>query len=185
MTKKINFYSPKIEKLEAILRRSTPYHPGRAKAESWLSISKAGVKGERSLDYPLSFLDGNEYTIYNGTRLSSGKYYFQIDSLLTHTKYNIILEVKNLAGKLIFDTAHCQLIQQFDDGREVIHKDPIHQVDHQHFQLRRWLEQHKFSNDIPIYSFVVLTNDSAQIEPRDNEKLLTKKVLQFLTPCYH
>ncbi|MGP4082457.1 nuclease-related domain-containing protein [Pseudalkalibacillus sp. R45] len=177
MKQKINFYSPKIEKLEAILRRSPPYHPGRAKAESWLSKSKAGEKGERALDYPLSFLDEKGYTIYNRTRLSSGEYYFQIDSLLTHMKYIIILEVKNLAGKLIFDTANNQLIQQLD-GREVIYKDPIQQVDHQHFQLRRWLEQHKFPNDIPIYPFVVVTNDSTQIVPRDNEKLLTKKVLR-------
>ncbi|WP_261132590.1 nuclease-related domain-containing protein [Bacillus sp. Marseille-Q3570] len=178
MTQKITFHSPKIEKLEAILRRCPPYHPKRAKAEILLSKSKAGEKGERSLDYPLSFLDEKGYTIFNGTRLSSGEYYFQLDSLLTHAKFTIILEVKNLAGKLIFDTAHSQLIQQLDDGREVIYKDPIQQVEHQHFQLRRWLEQHKFPNDIPIYSFVVVTNDSAQIVPRDNEKLLTEKVLR-------
>ncbi len=102
MNKKIQFTSLKIEKLEAILRRLNQNHPLRAIAESWFDTSKAGERGERSLDFHMDFLVNEKHLLFEGTRISSGKYYFQIDALVVHSNFILILEVKNLAGYLDF-----------------------------------------------------------------------------------
>ncbi|MCF6138640.1 nuclease-related domain-containing protein [Pseudalkalibacillus berkeleyi] len=159
------------------MRRITPDHPARPIAEGWLETSRSGEWGERSLDYYLSFLGDNKYLIFDGTRLSSGKYFFQMDTLLVHPTFFILMEVKNLAGSLLFDTDQNQLIQQIAD-KEVIHKDPIQQVEHQHFQLIQWLRSKGFSDQIPINSFVVVANNKAKIIPNNNEELLRKKVIR-------
>ncbi|WP_458026122.1 nuclease-related domain-containing protein [Pseudalkalibacillus sp. Hm43] len=145
--------------------------------ESWWDSSKSGEWGERSLDYYLSFLNESSYLIFDGTRLSGGRYYFQMDTLLVHPSFIIIFEVKNLAGTLIFDTDHNQLIQQIED-KEVIYKDPIQQVEHQHFQLTQWLLKYNFPDQIPIQSYVVIANERAKIVSRNNETLLAKKVIR-------
>ncbi|WP_408011628.1 nuclease-related domain-containing protein [Pseudalkalibacillus sp. A8] len=140
-------------------------------------MSTAGERGERSLDYYLSFINEKEYTFFNGIRLSSGKFYFQIDTLLINPNFILILEVKNLSGTLIFDTDHTQLIQQFE-SKEVMHKDPIQQLDNQLFQFQEWLDRHEFPSNIPIYSYVVITNDKCKIVPTNNNSLLTKKLIR-------
>lgn len=175
MAQKIEFKSFTIEKLEAVLRRIGPDHPARAKAESMLRASKSGDWGERSLDYYTSFLNKEEHLICQGLRLSSGQFHFQIDTLLIHSNFILILEVKNLSGTLIFDTRYNQLIQEIGN-REEIYKDPIQQVNHQHFQFSLWLEKYKFPIHIPIYSYVIIANDKSKIVPKDNEELLMKKV---------
>ncbi|WP_261130310.1 nuclease-related domain-containing protein [Bacillus sp. Marseille-Q3570] len=177
MTQKIHFINQKHEKLEAMERRTPFTHPARLKVESSVDISRSGEWGERRLDFYISFLHKNNYLIIEGLRLSSGTYHFQIDTLLVHPTFILIFEVKNLTGNLIFDTDYNQLIQQFDD-REVIHKDPIQQVNLQHFQLSEWLNHYDFSKNIPILSFVVIVNDNARILPMNNHDLLTKKVIR-------
>ncbi len=94
---------------------------------------------------------------------------------MTHPNFFVIFEVKNLSGKLIFDTEYNQLIRQQED-REDYYKDPIQQVNHQHFQLENWLKRHRFNDRIPIYSFVVIVNENAKIEPKNKGDLISKKV---------
>ncbi|MGP4078718.1 nuclease-related domain-containing protein [Pseudalkalibacillus sp. R45] len=177
MTQKIHFINQKHEKLEAMERRTPFTHPARLKVESWVDISRSGEWGERRLDYYISFFHKNNYLIFEGLRLSSGTYHFQIDTLLVYRKFILIFEVKNLTETLIFDTDFNQLIQQFKD-REVIHKDPIQQVNLQHFQLSEWLKHNHFPKNIPILSFVVIVNDNARIVPKNNHDLLVKKVIR-------
>ncbi|WP_408007221.1 nuclease-related domain-containing protein [Pseudalkalibacillus sp. A8] len=87
MSLKIYFKSYKIEKLEALIRRIDSNHPAKSRTEKRLATSKAG---ERSLDYHLSFLEDYGHGIFQGLRLSSGKFHFQIDILLTHPNFFVI-----------------------------------------------------------------------------------------------
>ncbi len=78
---------------------------------------------------------------------------------------------------MIFDTDHNQLIQQFED-REVIHRDPIQQVNLQHYKFKQWLEENRLLKDILIYSCVVIANDKAKIIPKNNNGFLAKDVIR-------
>ncbi|MGM7700913.1 nuclease-related domain-containing protein [Pseudalkalibacillus sp. Hm43] len=187
MKQKIQFKSYTREKLEALLRRIELNHPARMEIESYLRSIKSGDWGERSLDYYTSFLNMKDYVICQGLRLlSSNNYHFQIDTLLLHSNFILILEVKNMAGTLKFDTRYNQLIQEVGD-REEVYKDPIQQVNHQHYQFSRWLEDFRFPANIPIHSYVIVANDRAKIVPKNNEEILSHKVLRTtkLLDCIH
>ncbi len=187
LKQKIQFKSYTREKLEALLRRIELDHPARMEIERSLRSIKSGDWGERSLDYYTSFLNMEDYVICQGLRLlSSNNYHFQIDTLLLHSNFILILEVKNMAGTLKFDTKYNQLIQEVG-GREEVYKDPIQQVNHQHYQFLKWLENFQFPVNIPIQSYVIVANDRAKIVPLNNEESLSKKVIRTtkLLDCIH
>jgi hypothetical protein len=96
--KKIHVPPIKVLKLYALLRRILPNQPLRQDIESELMKIEAGYKRELSLDYHLSFLPDKEYIILHNIRLSYKTFYFQIDTLILHTNFILILEVKNIAG---------------------------------------------------------------------------------------
>ncbi|WP_349408162.1 nuclease-related domain-containing protein [Pseudalkalibacillus sp. SCS-8] len=164
-----------LEKLEVLIWRVAQNHPEKSNVDSWLAKLKAGHFGELSLDYYLCHLDESIFLILHNIRLKYKSYHFQIDTLIIHSRFILILEVKNYSGTLIFDTAHNQLIRIFEE-REDIFNDPILQVDHQKFQLSRWLGLHGFPQ-IPIYTYVVVANDKAKIVFHENTPL-SKKVIR-------
>ncbi|MFB4163278.1 nuclease-related domain-containing protein [Alteribacillus sp. JSM 102045] len=53
--------------------------------------SAAGYRGEKSLDYYLSFLPENECLIFNDLRLPHKNYFFQIDILVLSTRFHLIV----------------------------------------------------------------------------------------------
>jgi hypothetical protein len=75
-----------------------------AKIKGDLAKSFAGYRGENSIDYPLSSLPDKKYFIFHDLRLPYKNQFFQIDTLLASTKHFVILEVKNIAGTVYFDS---------------------------------------------------------------------------------
>ena len=67
----------KILTLEALLRRSLSSEPKRKEFDEELSRTRAGIYGEKSLDYILSYLSENEYLILQDIRLSNPPYSFK------------------------------------------------------------------------------------------------------------
>ncbi|HEU5141363.1 MAG TPA: nuclease-related domain-containing protein, partial [Bacillales bacterium] len=132
-----------IRKRTALLRRLPPSHPKRPQIEKQLAKYNAGYRGERSIEYYLSFLPEKQYHIFHDLRLTSGDHFFQLDTLLVSPSFILILEVKNISGTLHFDNTFHQLIRTIEDRKEGFN-DPLLQVEHQKTQLANWLSQHKF-----------------------------------------
>ncbi|MGC4377355.1 nuclease-related domain-containing protein [Fictibacillus sp. Mic-4] len=166
----------KIKKLEALLRRLPKHHPKRSEIEVDLAKSLAGYKGEQSLDYYLSFLPADEYFILHDLRLSGGNYYFQLDTFIISSSFLLILEVKNLSGTLQFDQIFHQLLRTNGEKEEVF-PDPVQQVEHQRFQLKKWLENNRFSS-IPIEPLVVISNPQAIIKTTSRDSRLLPPVIR-------
>lgn len=163
-----------IQKLKALIRRLPPDHQKFKLIQESLSRYSAGYAGECSVDFPLSLLPLNKYFILHHLRLPINGEYFQIDTLLLSQKSFTILEVKNLAGELFFDTEFNQLIQKLD-GVEKVLPDPITQVERHELQLSRYLAQIG-APEVPIIPLVVLTNQSAIIRSTPNNKAAQQKV---------
>jgi len=149
----------KIRALEAILRRIASNHPKRLLIESDLSKYRAGFNGEQALDYYLSFLDEQEFTIFHDLRLKHGEYYFQIDCLLLTAYFALIIEVKNMTGTLRFEPNFNQLIRSLNDKEEGF-PNPIFQIKRQKLQLENWLNKQHFQGT-PIEILIVYSNSTA------------------------
>lgn len=113
----------------------------------------------------------DEYFILHDLRLWDGKHFFQIDVLILHAKYALILELKNIIGELYLDTDLHQMIRIKEEEKEAF-PDPI----------------------IPIYSLVVFSNpksilrlSSPQIQTFKNtiiHKEYLPKLISKLTSSY-
>lgn len=162
-------------KLEALLRRILPSHPKVPILKENLLKRNAGYQGERSLDYPLSFLHEKEYLIFHDLRLKVGSHYFQIDTLVICQKFILIIEVKNIMGTLYFDQQFHQLIRTIN-GEETVFPDPVIQLKRQMFQLKQWLDSKQIVT-LPIIPLVVISNPKALIQTSSANGELNKMVI--------
>nr|WP_290443458.1 nuclease-related domain-containing protein [Sporolactobacillus kofuensis] len=135
----------------------------------------AGFRGEQSLDYPLSYLPKDDFFIFHDLRLFDGHHHFQIDFLILCSRFALILEVKNIIGKLTFDTDLNQLIREVDDSTDVF-DDPILQAENLNMQLLDWLERY-YGISIPIVDRVVIAS-SAQLQVTDLKNDRIKKIVR-------
>lgn len=171
----------KLFKFEALFRRIALEHPKRQIASELYAKSMAGYRGERSLDFPLSFLTEQKYHIFHDLRLYDGTHFFQIDCLLLSSNFMIIIEVKNIIGTLIFDSIFNQLIRINDNKDETAFSSPVVQVNRQVEQLQKWLKLQKFPS-MPIVPLVIIGNDKSVIKSTEKEK--SQSLSQFVLPYY-
>ncbi len=161
--------------LQALLRRLPLNHPKKQLISDELGKRMAGYKGETALDYTLSFLDPRNHFILHDLRIPLKDSFFQIDTLLITRTFILIIEVKYLAGVVYFDPVFNQLIQT-KDGSEFALPDPTLQIKRQESQLVKWLNKLGFPS-IPIYSYVVMSNDRTIIKTSPDNKSLNKVVI--------
>jgi hypothetical protein len=142
--------------LEALHERLLDTHIAKKLVCEDLGRRMAGYKGEVNLNYPISFLSPEDFLILHHVRLFDGTHYFQIDTLIITVKFILIIEAKNMAGTLYFDTEFNQLIRKNEDGENAF-SDPLLQVKRHKVQLRKWLGSINLSH-LPIESLVVISN---------------------------
>jgi Nuclease-related domain len=176
LIKKMHGPPIKILKLYALLKRILSNHPFKQEIEAELRKLEAGYKGELSLDYHLSFLPDKEYLILYNVRLSYKTFFFQIDTLILHTNFILILEVKNIAGEIYIDTDFNQMIRNRHETSEVF-PDPILQAYKQKERLENWLFT-KNHPDLPIEYRVVLTNSRTLIKNTSQNQLVLDKLIR-------
>ncbi|WP_163528702.1 nuclease-related domain-containing protein [Halobacillus ihumii] len=155
------------KQIASLLERLPPSHSKRSDVQEQYAIRSAGHFGETTTDHFLQYLHSNKYHVIQDLRLFDGIQHFQIDCLILTPSYLLILEVKNLRGKLIFDFEHHQLLRVFEGKKETF-PDPFLQVEHQCHQLRMWLDQFGLP-EIPINSFVVVANSRTVIKTHGSD----------------
>ncbi|SFA79805.1 MULTISPECIES: nuclease-related domain-containing protein [unclassified Bacillus (in: firmicutes)] len=163
-----------IQVLKALLPRLDKNHPKRNQLQQQLDRRLAGLRGEESLDYYLGYLDEQKYFILHDLRLANGPHFFQIDTLLLTTQFAVILEVKNIAGKIIFDLEAEQLIRTLDNEQQGFH-DPLSQLEFQLSQLKKWLTEKKCPA-LPLEGFVVISSDRTIYSVSNQDKEAYRKI---------
>lgn len=150
-----------IQKLEALLRRIPHDHPKYPFIKEQYAKSMSGYKGEKAIDFPLSFLPKENHFILHDIRLRHQDHFFQMDTLLLTKRYCLLIEVKNIAGTLYFDPDFNQLIRT-KNGEETAFPDPLLQIYRQKTQLSQWITGKRLPA-IPIIPLVVASNPQAVI----------------------
>lgn len=148
--------------LEALSRRLPSNHKVKERIERDVKIKRAGLRGEKEVDYPLRFLDKKKYNIIHDLRIKDQNGFFQIDTLILTPKYILILEVKNWYGTILFGE-NSQVTRISDSGHEEGFSNPPLQAKLQRFRLQRWLDLQGLS-DLPVTFFVVISFPSTIIK---------------------
>lgn len=142
--------------LEAILRRLPFFHVKRAQIMDELKRRHAGYKGEQSLDFYFSKLPEKDYMIFHDLNLPDGDYNCQIDTLILTPQLTLVIEVKNMAGKLVFDFENEQLIQ-FNEEKEKGYPYPVSQVERHQACIKNLLKENHLT-PIPVEYLIVVSN---------------------------
>jgi len=146
-----------LRKQEALLRRLPKSHILYPKIERDYQKNLAGYKGEKSIDYFLSYLK-EEYLIFHNVRLLDRKHFFQMDTLILTPSFACILEVKNIAGSIFINEETDQMIRTMD-GKEEGFLSPLIQVRRQQDHFSNWLKEQEIPH-LPCVGFIVLSNPS-------------------------
>ena len=89
-------------KLAAHKRRLPQNHPKYQKIVNDWALYNSGYRGELALDYYLHRFNRSENFLLHSLRLQH-KQNFQIDTVILHPNFILLIEVKNLSGKVNFD----------------------------------------------------------------------------------
>ncbi len=141
-----------------------------------IAMYQAGISGEKSLGFPLSFLDDKRFSIYHDLRFFDGVHYFQIDTLVLTQHYLLILEVKNISGTLMFDRTFNQFIR-ISDTKEEAFPNPLTQVERQRSQLRALLQKMNIP-EVPIETLIVVANRRAVLKATEEVQFISSKVIR-------
>ncbi|MEH7236796.1 nuclease-related domain-containing protein [Bacillus sp. JJ1562] len=166
----------RLRKLEALIGRLSESHPKYQELSDEFGRRMSGYRGEQSLQYYLTFLNENNYFIFNNLRLPdiSGEHFFELDILLISPTFLLIIDAKNYRGELYFDGKFDQLIQTYKDLKKSYHC-PVAQINRHQLQLDKLLETLKFST-IPIETLVVFTNPNSIISASTDFKHYQKVI---------
>lgn len=159
---------------DAVLRRLPKTHPKRVDVMQDSLRFGAGHKGEVTLDYYTSLLHEDTFHIFQGLRLKTGETHFQMDSLLLSPSFVIIIESKNMAGTLTFNSQFNQMDRSLNDKTDTF-DDPILQAKKHRLLLHKWLAHHQFP-ELPIEYLVFSSNPSTALRNPFNDPEIYHRV---------
>lgn len=163
--------SVKLLKLLAVKRQIIPEHKVTSLLEEQIARYSSGYYGEVSIDYHLKYILEKLPKLSN-IRLKLNGIYFEIDTILLCEKFILLLQVKNVAGRISVDHHVGQMVQNYK-GELTSYQDPILQVEKHARLLSNWLKQKGLR--VPIETLVVFTNKNAIIEHGSQQ--LDKRVI--------
>ncbi|WP_188006750.1 NERD domain-containing protein [Sporosarcina sp. ANT_H38] len=143
----------KLIGLNALLPRLHPSYPEIQRIKEDFRIRKAGYGGEQHSDkHLLEFKPRYPHAILHDICLKQNGVYFQMDSIIITPAFILIIEVKNIAGKIIVKSNPTQFIQESPTAERKVLNNPISQLERKKLFLDDWLKQRKI--DIPISGIV-------------------------------
>lgn len=165
-----------IYKLKSLLKRIPISETKKEEIQDALRKYESGYRGEQSMDYFYRYLPQNNLNLLHGIRISHQDYFFQMDTLIITPNFLLIIESKNIAGHLYFESSYDPMIRTLKNQREAF-DNPVEQVKRQSFHLLHLLQKLKIT-DLAIESLVVMTNPKAITEFSPTYKEARSKVIR-------
>lgn len=150
-----------LQYYEKLLRRAIVDQQQLAVLHSKYHTLLSGVTGEKRVLFELKELQLPHYFIHNFTTKNQFGHTVQIDIIFVCTQFVMILEVKNISGRIDFDDQRRQLIRTRLDGQQESFMNPVDQVKrHQQYMESLLVTSAEY---IPVESAVVIANPSTII----------------------
>lgn len=164
-----------LEQLTCLLKRLPLHHALTEVINKDHRMIRTSINGESEVAYSLRFLNQHDYLILHNLRLGDENGYFQIDFLLLHENFILILEIKNWYGTVFFGE-NGQVTRVGDDGVEEGFPNPILQAKLQKHRLTKWLHAYGLENPVIEY-YVVISFPSTIIKSSASDKPIPHKVI--------
>ncbi|WP_010631860.1 nuclease-related domain-containing protein [Sporolactobacillus vineae] len=139
-----------VRQYDYLNKRLIASSPRKKAVEAQLARYTTGFHGEAALNYPLQFVPPDDLLFHN-LRFPDRANFFQLDFLVLTRSFLMILEVKNLKGKVMLNGR--QMIRSLNNEVEA-YPDPVIQALRHQCQLNDWLSRRNFSG-LPVKSLVV------------------------------
>jgi len=166
MLLKMREVSSKQQMLEMINRRLSKSHAKYDYFQEMLRRTKAGCAGEKRVDQEWKeiYLQQAYYLLHDVEFKAKGGSTYQIDTLLMTQYFILVLEIKNISGRVDFMAENHQFIRVTSDGRVDGFRNPLDQVKrHARFMFRML---HMRGHHIPIACFVISANPNMIMSSR-------------------
>jgi hypothetical protein len=181
MSKKEVVLLTESESLERLLYRLPADHPQRKFLEVELYRRAAGKRGEDRLKRKFVEFDLDEsHQFLRNISLSIGEWKVQIDGLLLTERGAIVIESKNISGKLHFDEATGEFSRVDSDGIRTVMEDPTIQLNKHMRFLAKFFKLKEIA--LPINGLVVFTSKQCEFisKPKNNYVCKTYQMIDYL-----
>ncbi|MDN3018084.1 NERD domain-containing protein [Paenibacillus sp. BSR1-1] len=158
----------------ALLSRMPRNHPVRPIIEKDLRSWMKGYYGEKQVEYYLSLLPEEPYYIFHGLRIKDKKY-FQMDLLILTMNFGLIVEIKNISGRICFKKGSNSVTRVYENNEEGI-SNPIEQVKRHKMQFHNWLSKNQIKG-YPIEHLVTFSKTSTLIETTPDNTQIFKYII--------
>ncbi|KOS61756.1 NERD domain-containing protein [Lysinibacillus agricola] len=151
--------------LEMIERRLPKSHPKSTYYQEMLNRTRAGYAGEQRVDQEWQeiYLEQAHYLLHDVQLKAEGGAIHQIDTLYMSRNFVLIVEIKNIVGRVEYMEDNHQFIRITSDGRVDGFRNPFDQVK-RHARFLRQIFQ-KVSYHIPIVYMIVSANPNMIMTP--------------------
>lgn len=145
-----------------MLKRLPGYHPKKELIEDLFKSSKAGFGGEERLDQLMKYFNPDyPYLIIQDYSVSSN-IELQADTVLLTQSCVILLEVKNISGRLRFTVNPSTLRQTTASGLERALKSPLVQMEMTKWKFEKLLKSLDIA--LPVHAFLVIAYPNQIVE---------------------
>ncbi|TFD98168.1 nuclease-related domain-containing protein [Jeotgalibacillus sp. R-1-5s-1] len=168
--------------LERLIARLDRNHTNLAYLEEELNRLRAGYKGECYLDSLTDpFTNSNFSTIKNLT-LPSYFETIQYDQIHITPSFILIIECKNIIGKLTFQPEASSLKREIN-GVENYFRDPLWQIHRQEEGMKKILTE--LGLNIPVLGYIVFTSTNSSLHTANHQLAKPQKVIKSDQLTYH
>lgn len=146
---------------DVLIRRAVCPPQQLASLQSKYHTTLAGFSGEKRVLFELNEIQIPHSVIHDFISFNNSKQKIQIDIIFICKHFVLVLEVKNITGRIDFDDRRRQFIRTRLDGQQESFMNPVDQVKrHQQYLESIFLAESEF---IPIESAIVIANPNTLI----------------------
>lgn len=162
------------EALESLLARLAPNHPQRKFLEVELFRTKAGKRGEIRLQsrFREFYLEEEFHELWDVNLSIGSSRKVQMDGLLLTERCALVIESKNISGRIHFDEKTGEFYRFDDDDVKEVMDDPRVQLNRNMRFLTQWFKLKKIN--LPIQGLIVFTSKKCEFISKPPDTYICK-----------
>lgn len=144
------------EGLKLLISRLPADHQSQSYLQNELHRTASGIRGELRIEARFNeFHLDEDFRVMWNVQLQLGNWPVQMDGLLLTERCAIVIESKNISGKIHFDEKTGEFYRFDDDAVKTVMEDPQIQLRKNIRFLSIWFKKHKLH--LPIHGLIVFT----------------------------